>query len=149
MNTAPSAPFQNDRTTQSAYTPQGKRVERPERAVQGWAARFAYRIECRESAVKGHRERCKAGQRALPIGLRVGKARGRPTESSARPGSALCLPDCVQGKRGKGSQRAVQGQGARFAYRIECRESAVKSHRERCMTWQRALPTGLNAGKAR
>ena len=75
MNTVPSAPFQNHRTTQSAYTPQGKRGERPQRAVQGRAARFAYRIACRESAVKAHREQCKAGQRALPIGLRVGKAR--------------------------------------------------------------------------
>ncbi len=75
MNTDPSAPFQNDRTTQSAYTPQGKRGEGPQRAVHGWAALFAYRIECRESAGKAHRERCKAGQRALPIGLRAGKAR--------------------------------------------------------------------------
>ena len=75
MNTVPSAPFQNDRTTQSAYTPQGKRGERPQRAVQGQGARFAYRIACRESAVRGPRERCMARQRALPIGLRAGKAR--------------------------------------------------------------------------
>ena len=75
MNTVPSAPFQNDRTTQSAYTPQGKRGERPQRAVQGRAARFAYQIACRESAGKGHRERCRARERALPTGLRVGKAR--------------------------------------------------------------------------
>ena len=75
MNTAPSAPFQNDQTTQSAYTPQGKRGEGSQRAVHDLAARFAYRIECRESAVKGYREQCKARQRALPIGLDAGKAR--------------------------------------------------------------------------
>ena len=75
MNTVPSAPFQNERTTQSAYTPQGKRGKGSQRAVQGQAARFACRIACRESAVKAHRERRKAGQRALPTGLRAGKAR--------------------------------------------------------------------------
>ena len=40
MNTVPSAPFQNERTTQSAYTPQGKRGKGSQRAVQGQAARF-------------------------------------------------------------------------------------------------------------
>ena len=118
---------------------QGKRGEGHLRAVQGRAARFAYRITCRESAGKAHRERCKAGQRALPIGLRVGKARGRTPESGARPDCALCLPDCVQGKREERPQRAVHGQAARFACRIACRESAGKGHRERCKARQRAL----------
>ncbi len=103
----------------------------------------------RESAVKGYRERCMARERAFPIGLRTGKARGKATESGAWPDSALCLPDCVQGKRGEGHLRAVHGQAARFAYRIECRESAVKGYREQCKAGQRALPIGLRVGKAR
>ena len=57
--------------------------------------------------------------------VRVGKARWCALEVRLEGGSALCLHGSGEGKRGRMACRGLRRGSARFAYRIQRRESAV------------------------